>query len=136
MRTLTSILTAAATLFWSAVAYAQQQQPGFVPLADPSQAPMLQEVYQTGDLGSLINTGFKVAISIGAIIAVVRLAIAGYQYMTSDAWGSKSRAKETIGQVVLGLLLLLSVYLILYQINPQILQFEFLNHIPRINGNP
>ena len=76
------------------------------------------------DLGTFINAAFKVTLSIGAVLAVLRIAYAGYQYMSSDAWGEKSHAKEIIGDVVIGLLLLLSVYLILNQINPQLTQLH------------
>lgn len=77
-----------------------------------------------GDLGTFINAAFKITLSIGAILAVLRIAYAGYQYMSSDAWGEKSHAKEILGDVVIGLLLLLSVYLILNQINPQLTQLK------------
>ncbi len=76
------------------------------------------------DLGTFINAAFKITLSIGAILAVLRIAWAGYQYMSSDAWGEKSHAKEILGDVTIGLLLLLSVWLILNQINPQILQLK------------
>ena len=101
----------------------------FVPLAPTPAYSKLGQLYQSSDLGSFFGALFVTALSVGAIIAVLRLAYAGYQYMTTDAWGSKLQAKEIIGDVVLGLLLLLGVWLILNQINPQIRRLVFLNAI-------
>lgn len=98
----------------------------FVPLADAEQSPMLSNVYNSGNLAQYVNILFTTALSAGAILAVLRIAYAGYQYMTTDAWGSKQHAKEILGDVALGLLLLLSIYLILRQINPNLLNLDVL----------
>lgn len=108
------------------------QQTGFVPLADSSQSPMLQSLYSAEGLGGYVNKLFAMAISVGAIIAVLRIAFAGYMYMMSDMWTNKSRAREILGEVVLGLILLLGVYLILYQINPCILDLNILNRVQTV----
>lgn len=102
---------------------------GFVPLTKDAD---FQKIFgQSGtsgagvnDLRTFINAAFKILLSVGAILAVLRIAYAGYQYMSSDAWGEKSHAKEILGDTVIGILLLLSVWLILYQINPQILDLK------------
>lgn len=77
-------------------------------------------------LVDLFNAFFFLAIAIGAILAVLRLGYAGIIYMTTDLWHSKQGAKEIISQAVLGILLLLAVYLILFQINPDILNLDIL----------
>lgn len=77
-------------------------------------------------LVDLFNAIFFFAIAIGAILAVLRLGYAGIIYMTTDLWHSKQGAKEIISQAVLGILLLLAVYLILFQINPDILNLDIL----------
>lgn len=103
---------------------------GFVPLADVSQSPKLSHVYGSQDLSGFINGLFKFAIAIGAIVAVLRLAYAGYLYMgQSDMWSHKGEARTIMADVTLGLLLLLSIYLILYQINPDILTLKALRNI-------
>lgn len=94
------------------------------------------KIPQTTDLGTFINTAFKMAISIGAILAVLRIAYAGYQYMSSDAWGEKSHAKEILADVTIGILLLLSIYLILNQINPQILKLQIQGLTPPTTTAP
>ncbi len=97
----------------------------FVPLADVSQSQKLSALYNNSqDLSGYLNSIFKIAISAGAILAVLRLGYAGYLYMGSDLWGNKEKAKEIMQNVFLGLFLLLSVYIILAQINPNILNLK------------
>lgn len=133
IRTLSvSLLLVAALLVASVPVLLHAQStptPGFKALTEDAQFEKLFGTVSAGktsttDLTSFINGAFKMLISIGGILAVLRIAYAGYQYMSSDAWGEKSHAKEILGDVVIGLLLLLSVWLILYQINPQILELK------------
>jgi heme/copper-type cytochrome/quinol oxidase subunit 4 len=103
---------------------------GFAPLVDLSQSGKLGTLYTSSSLSDFINGLFKFGIAIGAIGAVLRLAYAGYLYMgQSDMWSHKGQAKSIITDVTLGLLLLLGVYLILYQINPDIVNLKALNDI-------
>lgn len=76
---------------------------------------------------------FYTAIAIGAILAVMRLGYAGIVYMTTDLPGMKTSSKGIISNAVLGLLLLLSVWLILNQINPEILNLDILRSLPQTN---
>lgn len=112
------------------LALAQQQQPcanaQFCPLANVKGSKLETLYASKGTLVDFVSNIFTMAISAGAILAVIRLSWAGYLYMTTDSWGSKGHAKEVIGDVVLGLLLLLGIYLILWQINPDILKLKFL----------
>ncbi|MCE9541775.1 hypothetical protein K8R03_04450 [Candidatus Kaiserbacteria bacterium] len=106
----------------------------FVPLANVS-GSKLEQVYSGTDLSSFISTLFTFSLSLGAILAVLRLGWAGYLYMTTDSWGSKGHAKEVIGDVVLGLILLLAIWLILHQINPDILKLDVLKGFSALNGS-
>lgn len=104
----------------------------FEPLVDTgSQSSKLSALYNsTGDLSNFINSAFKFALTIGAILAVLRIAYAGYLYMgQSDMWSQKGVAKGIIQDVALGLLLLLAIWLILNQINPDILKLNALDSI-------
>ncbi len=101
----------------------------FVPLAPTPDSSKFGQLYGTSSLATFLNGLFVAAISIGAILAVLRLAYAGYEYMTSDAWGSKSHAKEIIAETVLGLLLLLGTWLTLNQINPKLLDLNILRNV-------
>lgn len=102
----------------------------FVPLAETPGGSKLGQLYTSGNFSDFINGLFKFAIAIGAIVAVLRLAYAGYLYMgQSDMWSHKGEAKKIIGEVTLGLLLLLGIYLILYQVNKDILTLDALRRI-------
>ena len=107
------------------LAVAADPTTNFVPLASYNNTP-LQSVYSSPSLASYISGLFTMALSLGAILAVVRLVWAGYNYMGSDMWSSKQKARDIIVDVVWGMMLLLGTYLILYQINPCILNLSIL----------
>lgn len=96
----------------------------FVPLACYSGATQFSNMFQSGSLSGYINAIFETCLSLGAIAAVVRITYAGWLYMGNDIWGNKQKAKEIISDSVIGLLLLLSIYLILYEIDPNILNLN------------
>lgn len=85
---------------------------------------------KSGCIAPLLNGLFTASLSIGAMLAVLRIAYAGWLYMGSaDMWSSQSEAKGVFQDAILGLLLLLGVWLILYQINPDILNLDFTRHL-------
>src|SRR3989338_11101990 len=111
------------------IAHAQGAQ-GFVPLAVTPGGSKLGQLYSSGNFSDFINGLFKFAIAIGAIVAVLRIAYAGYLYMgAADMWSTKSEAKRILGEVTLGLLILLAIWLILNQINPDILQLNAFKNV-------
>ena len=67
-----------------------------------------------------INFLYAASISIAALLAVIKIIIAGIKYMMTDAIGTKSNAKGEIQGALLGLLLILGAYIILYIINPRL----------------
>jgi hypothetical protein len=92
--------------------------------------PSLSGFFSPGSnatLASFFNNAFTLALSAGAILAVLRLAYAGWLYMgAADMWGSKQKAKDAIFNAILGLLLLIGIYIILFQINPCLLNLNVL----------
>ncbi len=80
----------------------------------------------TGNLVDHMNTLFKTAITMGITISILIISYAGFEYMTFDIVTKKSAAKRRITQAVVGLLMILSTYLIFNQINPQILDLNIL----------
>lgn len=97
---------------------------GFVALECFIGSRKLAGAYTEEDLGPFMNRVFVGAIALGAILAVLRLAWAGFVYLSSDLWTNKDHAKEVIKETLLGLFLLLGIWLILYQINPDILKLK------------
>lgn len=99
----------------------------FKPLSgnDFSGSPLLQGFFGQGaNLSTFLNTAFKTAITVGAILAVLRIVYAGVLYMTTDIFSRKKDAVQILQDAVWGMLLLLAVYLILNQINPDILDLS------------
>ena len=94
-------------------------------------SPLLSKLFDpnTTSLAQFFNTLFKAAIVIGAILAVLKLGYAGAIYMMSDLVSDKGKARGIIQNVVFGLLLLLAVWLILNQINPDILNLDILRNV-------
>ena len=99
------------------------------------QSPFLSRLFDpnTTSLAQFFNSLFKAAIVVGALLAVLRLGYAGFVYMTTDLPGAKGNARSIISQTVLGLLLLLAVWLILKQINPDILNLDILKNVKPTN---
>jgi len=77
------------------------------------------------NLNTYIPAMFKLAIGIAGALAVLRIIIGGIKYMTTDAFGEKGDAKDTIRDAIVGLLLAISAYTILFTINPKLVQFDF-----------
>lgn len=98
----------------------------FVPLAG---LPGLTDNTQSRTLADYINVLFRLAIGLGALAAVIRITIAGIKYMGDDSFSSKQSAKEDIKNSLLGILILLSTFIILYLINPNILNLNILQSL-------
>jgi hypothetical protein len=73
---------------------------------------------------------FKLFFTIGALFSVGMLTISGVRYMLSDVVTDKEKAKNRIKACLWGLLLLAAAWLILYTINPQLLQFTLIPPCP------
>ena len=65
----------------------------------------------------------KLFMGIVGVIAVLMLVIGGIEYMSTVSIGEKEGAKTRITNALLGLLLALSSYVILYTINPSLTEF-------------
>jgi len=61
---------------------------------------------------------FNLVIAISASAAVFMIVWGGFQYMTTDSWNGKSEGIEKLKSALLGLLLVLTSYMILRTVNP------------------
>lgn len=86
-------------------------------------------------LPEYINDFYLFLITVGAIIGVVKIGLAGFKYATSDIVSSKSEAKKDIQGVFLGLIILLLPFLILNAISPNAANLNVLN-LEQIGQNP
>ncbi len=84
------------------------------------------------DLSGYLETVFAFGVSLAGIMAVTMIVIGGIQYVT--AYGNPGMigsAKERITQALLGLLLVVGAWLILYTINPDLIKGKLT--VPPIN---
>lgn len=71
-----------------------------------------------------IQAAFELSVIAAGMLAVLVLTIAGFQYMTSDAFTDKENAKKRIWNAIVGLLIVLGSYMLLYQINPNLVNLN------------
>ena len=72
-------------------------------------------------IADYIAGAFRYGVSIGGVLAVVMMMIGGFRYVTAGGDTSRvMKAKECIGDAVLGLSILLGSFLILNTINPDL----------------
>ena len=106
-----SYIAAAALFIIPAVSFAQFSPLVGIPGVDPN-----------ADFNTYINVLYALSISIAALLAVIKIIIAGIKYMLSDVVTSKAEAKSDIQGALIGLLIVISAVLILTVINPQLVQ--------------
>jgi hypothetical protein len=80
------------------------------------------DVSGTNSLGTYLNLIIKIFIGICAVLALIMVVMGGIEYMTSDLISSKEAGKERIRDALLGLVLALAAWTLLYTINPNLLQ--------------
>lgn len=78
----------------------------------------------TTDFDTFLNGIFNIGLAIAATLAVVMITIGGLQYMTTDSISNKSEGKDKIQNAVIGLLIALLIFIILFTINPNLLKFD------------
>lgn len=71
-----------------------------------------------------INVLYILSIGLASALAVVRIIMAGVQYMLSDVVTSKEDAKKSIRGALLGLILILAAVTVLNTINPNLTNFQ------------
>jgi hypothetical protein len=86
------------------------------------------------DFAGMLNLLFKLLITIGALFAVGTLVYGGIVYMISGAVGEVGEAKKRMQAAIFALLLIAGSWLILYTINPKLLEFNL--GVDSLSGNP
>lgn len=75
----------------------------------------------TNKISEYLNIIIKLFIGICAVLAVIMIVVGGLQYMTTELVSSKEEGKKRITQAILGLVLAVGAWTLLYQINPDLL---------------
>jgi|GEM_PF-1658837 len=131
MRTLLFTLLLSFTIVLPTVAVAQQD---FVPLVG---IPFVDEFNideNSPGLSGYVNSLYRAAIIVAAVLAVAKIVIAGVQYMITDIGTQKGQAKKTIRGAVFGLLLVIGAVLVLETINPTLTSLNSLSGLQGITG--
>jgi hypothetical protein len=100
-----------------------------------AQAPEYQPVVQipgldpnNQDTNEYVNALYLLAISVGALLAVVKIIFGGVKYMLSDIVTDKGQGIKDIQGALLGLLIILATVIILNTINPNLTKINFLQN--------
>ena len=93
------------------------------PLPGAGDQPITQVDTAKG-LGFYLNLMIKIFIGLCAVLSVVMIVIGGLQYMTSELVSSKEEGKKRIMGALLGLLIALGAYALLFTINPDLLKSD------------
>ncbi len=72
-----------------------------------------------------LNGAYKTAIGVAGMLAVVMIIWWGFQYVLTSSEGGKTNSREGITNAIVGLLLTLGSWLIVYTINPKLVQLDF-----------
>ncbi|MBP6881082.1 MAG: hypothetical protein KBC35_00435 [Candidatus Pacebacteria bacterium] len=92
--------------------------------ADYSPLVGIPGVKGSTDFDGYINSLYALSISIAALLAVIKIVIAGVKWMMTDIVTSKGEAKKDIEGALIGLLVVLAAVLILYVINPNLVKLD------------
>lgn len=82
-----------------------------------------------GNLPQYLNQLYLALIAIGALIAVVKIIMAGVKWSFSGIVTDKAAAKSDIKGALLGLAILLAPYVVLKEINPELTNFNFFRNV-------
>ncbi len=79
---------------------------------------------QTTTLQTYLSEIYTLTVTIGGLLAVTLLVVGGVRYMLSEGFTDVDKAKRQMKSAVWGLLIILGSFLILYTINPNLLNFK------------
>ncbi|KND47986.1 MAG: hypothetical protein AB201_00065 [Parcubacteria bacterium C7867-006] len=78
----------------------------------------------TTNIDTYLPGMFNLMVGVAAGLAFIMITLGGITYATSDALSGKSQGREWVTNAIVGLLLVIGAYVILYTINPKILEFK------------
>lgn len=87
--------------------------------------PGIENIAADGGLNQYINALYRLSISIAALLAVIKIVIAGAKYMLTDIVPAKEEAKKDIQGALIGLLIVIGAIIILNTINTDLANVNF-----------
>jgi hypothetical protein len=92
-------------------------------------------ISSNSNFNDFLNASFKIGLAVAATLAVVMITVGGFEYMGSESVFSKTAGRERIQNAIIGLLIALLIWIILYTINPNLLNFNINIEKPTTNQN-
>jgi hypothetical protein len=86
-------------------------------------------------LSDFVSYAYKFMLALAVVLAVFMITVGGFEYMLSGAADTKNDAKKKIYDAVMGLILALVAYLLLYTIDPNLVSPSNLSIPPISYGN-
>ncbi len=80
-----------------------------------------------------VDALYKLAITVGGILAVIQIIFGGVMYMFDGSITNKEAGKDKIKGALFGLLIILGAVLLLQTINPDLLNLKIFNNAPSID---
>jgi hypothetical protein len=77
-----------------------------------------------GGLGGYLNGLYRAGIAVATGLALIMIVVGGLEYVSTDSIQGKSNGRERIKNAIIGLLLALTSFIILRQINPNLLKSD------------
>ncbi|MEK7390639.1 MAG: hypothetical protein AAB635_00700 [Patescibacteria group bacterium] len=90
---------------------------------------------EANNLPEYLKAMFKLLLGVAGALAVIMITLGGIEYMSTDSMFGKEEGKKKINNALLGLLLAIGAWLILFTVNPKLLEFNF-NPAPIAPINP
>ncbi len=107
------------------ITFAQDGEYTFLEPFPSTDGTSLTQVSRQDLFARYAQTVFNLSLGVAGVLAVLMLIIAGVQYtLGAVSEQSKSDAKDRIRSAILGLLIVLAAYLILWTINPDLVRLE------------
>jgi len=83
------------------------------------------------DIESYLPKIFTLSLQLATALAVFMISFGGFKYLTEESFTGKSDARKIITNAIQGLLILLTSWLLLYTLNPDLVKNNFI--IPKVN---
>lgn len=83
------------------------------------------ELKEVKDFNDYASRAFTVLLGVSIALAILRIVLGGFEYITSSTGAGKSGGKEKINNALIGLAIILLSWLALYTINPGLVNWEF-----------
>ncbi len=97
--------------------------------------PYVESKPGSSTVQSYIPGVIQLIVGVAGALAVIMIIVGGIQYMSTDAIGKKDQAKHTIQNAVWGFILVLSSWLILATVNPDLTSLNLTLEAPRAGSD-